>query len=573
MKLRVYTSQPHYLAHLAPIVRLLPYTYVLEILDREAHITQNEIEEDWWMVAGLQDAQKLGPKAKVIHVEHGAGQCLAPDTRILGADLRWTPVSDLKVGDELVAFEEERSDRRWRQWQRSWVTATQEIIEPCYRLWMGDGTKIVASAGHRWLRREKQTYGWLRTDQLQDLNTYPNHSSKLVKIFEPWGEDRSWGAGYLAAAFDGEGCFTQTSRGNRQNRAMLVFSQKENSMLGLVERELTARGFDYHVATDRETAVAHLAIRGGTKEVLRFMGSVRPRRLLSNFDPYHSGQMRGLPVEVIESEFIGDHPVIGIETTSGTLIAEGFASHNSYRGDPASASHGSYAGGAGLDNVRLFIVPGERSAAAWRERYPDTPVAVVGCPKLDKWVGVPPAKEQTVAFTWHWENLLVQETMSARTHYADRLPEVLAMVKELGWTAIGHWHPRDRHGAARWTRLGIEPVASADEVFRRASVLVADNTSLLYEFAATRGPVLCLNAPWYRRSVEHGMRFWDLLPARRYIDDADDLIAAFVILFHGETNAQRALRVMDASRVYAHLDGKSSDRAAKAIMEVTRCDA
>ncbi len=55
----------------------------------------------------------------------------------------------------------------------------------------------------------------------------------------------------------------------------------------------------------------------------------------------------------------------------------------SYEGDPRSAGHPSYSGGAALDAVVLFLVPHETVAARWSARYPGTAVAVVGVPKLD----------------------------------------------------------------------------------------------------------------------------------------------------------------------------------------------
>jgi hypothetical protein len=61
-------------------------------------------------------------------------------------------------------------------------------------------------------------------------------------------------------------------------------------------------------------------------------------------------------------------------------------------------------------------------------------------------------------------------------------------------------------------------VASLREVQRRAAVYVCDNSSSMYEFAATGRPVVVLDLPegrikgiGYRRNINHGLRFWDAL--------------------------------------------------------------
>jgi hypothetical protein len=247
-----------------------------------------------------------------------------------------------------------------------------------------------------------------------------------------------------------------------------------------------------------------------------------------------------------------------------------------YAGDPKARRHPSYAGGVSrapvFERVALFVVPSERVAALWRDQYPDARVVVAGCPFLDPWHRGerPTPARPCVAITFHWRCPLVPETQSALDHFDRVLPRLVSWLRHHGVDVIGHGHPR-LWGAIerRWRALHVEPVQSWPDVLDRASVLIGDNTSALFEFASLDRPVVVLNAPWYRRDVEHGLRFWSAVPGVQ-VDEPDDLIptieAQLLDVTLGASERQRA-----ASVAYAHADGRAAARAAEAIMEA--CDA
>jgi len=131
---------------------------------------------------------------------------------------------------------------------------------------------------------------------------------------------------------------------------------------------------------------------------------------------------------------------------------------------------------------------------------------------------------------------------------------------------LGHGHPRLwSRIARRWQSLGVEPVRELAEVLERADVLVADNTSAMFEFASLGRPVVVLNAPWYRRDVEHGLRFWSHVPGVQ-VDHRGLLVPAVdeALRNPDATAAQRAAATRAA---YAHTDGMAAARAAQAIRE------
>ena len=132
---------------------------------------------------------------------------------------------------------------------------------------------------------------------------------------------------------------------------------------------------------------------------------------------------------------------------------------------------------------------------------------------------------------------------------------------------IGHGHPR------AWPTLkivydhwGIEKVRSFDHVMSRADCYVVDNSSTLYEFAATGRPVVVLNCPRYRRDVHHGLRFWDHIPGIQ-CDSPEDLPGAIELALEDPPEL-REIREEAVAAVYPQHDGHATDRAVEALLAV-----
>lgn len=223
-----------------------------------------------------------------------------------------------------------------------------------------------------------------------------------------------------------------------------------------------------------------------------------------------------------------------------------------------------YSGGRGHQRCALFICPNQEVADRWLARYPDKPVAVVGSPVLDRWHLSNTPEPKTVAITFHWDALFtgVPETSSAFNSYFPRLLEAVRAWKAQGWTVLGHHHPRYKAVGDFWSgpdakAAGVEP-ATVEQVLNRASILVADNTSMQAEFLSLGRRVVWLNAPQYRRDVVHGGRFWDWpTMGGLQVDDPADLVG---------------LNLDDvpetAGHPYAFADGHASERASSAIVSL-----
>jgi len=225
----------------------------------------------------------------------------------------------------------------------------------------------------------------------------------------------------------------------------------------------------------------------------------------------------------------------------------------------------SYAGGPGRERAVLFANVNGIVDARNRETYPDAQHAIVGSPKLDALLKQPAPANDTpvVAFSWHWNCHVVPETRTALPHYRRALKTLAPRAGT--WTPLGHSHPRAWHTNARLYRdLRWRTARTFTEVAQQSDVYVCDTSSTIYEYAALDRPVILLNAPWYRRDVHHGLRFWDYIPGIQ-VDHPDELPAAIDTALTGDTwsDARRAA----VEHVYPHR-GNATEVAAEAVLAV-----
>jgi hypothetical protein len=250
-----------------------------------------------------------------------------------------------------------------------------------------------------------------------------------------------------------------------------------------------------------------------------------------------------------------DRPVVYVEHGAGQTYVD-------------DTGHPCYSGGDGFDRVVLFLCPNETVAERWRAKY-RAPAEVVGCPKLDRFFELRTSKfhnvgnSPTVAVSFHWEQvsrLPAPEARGAWSHYDAVLPALAAEFR-----VLGHGHPRLwGRISRRWKALGVTPAEHFDQVLDEADIYVCDNSSTLFEFAATGRPVVVLNAPWFRRDVEHGLRFWEHAGVGVQVNEPGELVpairTALADLPHQREARERAVRA-----VYGVLDGRASERAVAAI--------
>jgi len=289
----------------------VPSTFVLTRLEGQISITgqsQNfpNTDNDKF---GIRGAFTCEPGNTLIVIDY----CLAPGTRLLHSDLTWKRIDETSVGDELIGFDEEL---RGSKFKRTRVTSVKHLERPCITVVTDRGT-VTASTEHLWVVRpasgdRANLRRWVRTDELQP-------GDRISFFVPPWETDRSYGAGYLAGAYDGEGWVHQSR---------VSFAQNEGVVLDRTTDLLRERGFETY--NDDTLTCRRRTIANG--DALRFLGTIRPARLLPRAAQMWEGRRtwgrNSRPATVLRVEGKGVQSVVAVGTTSRTFIAEGFLSHN-----------------------------------------------------------------------------------------------------------------------------------------------------------------------------------------------------------------------------------------------------
>jgi hypothetical protein len=260
--------------------------------------------------------------------------CLDPSTKILTADLEWKPISALAVGEQLVAMDE-RSDGRSgspRKLQEAIVKAIWPTRKEAYRITFEDGSGVVCSGDHRWLRSESgsNSFKWatINIPAVRNSNSWSRlRVGQTVRhVVDPWEVDDTRDGGYLAGLLDGEGHVMFADRGS----CTVGFTQNPGPILDAARDLLTRFGFEYQEVKKGTGSRCHTLNVCGVPACFRLLGQLGVERLRANMRYKWQGRKTAKSGKrIVSIESVGDRDLIDIETTTGTFLAEGFVSHNS----------------------------------------------------------------------------------------------------------------------------------------------------------------------------------------------------------------------------------------------------
>lgn len=295
--------------------------------DMFATIGNKSDSSEIWL-GGLDDKERT---EKILGNEY----CVSPDTRVLMADLTWSRAQDVRKGDEIIAFPESLDGHM--KLIRATVSFNKQLHKRRYRVVTNKG-EIVVSESHKFVtyhddrrHRNFRPLSWRTVEQLQP-------GDKLRFAVEPWASDRSFDGGWLSGLFDGEGWIS------RESGAVGV-AQNEGFVLDRAKELMKSRGHDvrFHATSKCKHIVAT-----GLWQAMRIIGSLRPVRLMAkshllwegrngfNGRSSAAGSMSRHSIktearhvaEILSIEEIDAGEVRAIQTTSKTLITDGFLSHN-----------------------------------------------------------------------------------------------------------------------------------------------------------------------------------------------------------------------------------------------------
>ncbi|MCX5253655.1 hypothetical protein OOK27_05630 [Streptomyces canus] len=278
--------------------------------------------------------------------QHVPENCVHPDTPILCADLMWRRAGDLKVGDEIVSFDEETvkigNANGGRRYKRGVVTRNEADQKDSYRVTTTEG-EVVASADHPWLVRlpyvnRGSRIAWVPSKDLDPLK------HRIISVGRPWDPEDSRIAGWLAGVLDADG---HAFAGGRHG-SWVGFGQVDGAVLDLFLAECDRRDWPTKVVRRDHTKRSSIAknpkdftdirINGGMWASCRVLGTLLPERLLPAAAQMWEGAAVGKTTgdtAVIRIEHIGVQPIASLSTDARTYIADGLLCHNTH-GDPGA---------------------------------------------------------------------------------------------------------------------------------------------------------------------------------------------------------------------------------------------
>lgn len=270
--------------------------------------------------------------------------CMEENSKVLTSNFDWVAVKDLKVGDELIGFEEGKSPfTKFRDSSGAWqgqgktraiktckVTEHDIVKKEAFEVTLSDGSKVITTDDHYWLGKTSPTgvLTWIKTKDLIDRNAH------IVKYMDVWEKDQTFEGGWLSGFLDGEG---SVSLGKDRALGGFQVCQRKNAAWGRCLSYLKDRGIKHSEPRVKVGGIGRgdceYIYATGKWQALSLIGSLDITRFKENFRNGHWGlgtltSCGAETLTVASVEPVGVKNIVIMGTDSSTYFAEGFAMHN-----------------------------------------------------------------------------------------------------------------------------------------------------------------------------------------------------------------------------------------------------
>lgn len=273
----------------------------------------------------------------------GAYACTPAESPVLMSDLTMKPISEVRMGDEVVGFQKREAGNEEAYGRLELTRATVKNVfrykAPVVKITLDSGEVIRCTQDHKWFKRVRNNGNWYSPATV---------GSSLARVCPPRLPEISGNdirdAGWLSGFFDGEGSVSLCKKHKDRYRpsGQIKFYQgsgRNAPLCDKLESLLTKFGFEHAFTEDERKpnkdapcyGYRSYTLKGQSLPLVqRFLHIVQPTKWRDRLiDTVYGSKFIDQRERVVSIEPDGEEDVFALETTTGNYIVWGLMSSNS----------------------------------------------------------------------------------------------------------------------------------------------------------------------------------------------------------------------------------------------------